>query len=221
MLVYKMTNTANGMSYVGATIRPISARLRDHANAARRGRTTLIAQAIRDFGIKSFVTSILRTVTSGSYDELMASEIESIREHGTLEPNGYNRTTGGLGTPDCRMLESTKLKIGETSKGRIPNAETRAKLSAVRKGRPCPWNRGPRSTPSWNLGRKASEETKRRLSESRTGGKNWRAIPVEIDGVAYPSIMDAVRGTGLSRVQVSYRLRKCRNARYIKKEKLK
>jgi group I intron endonuclease len=219
MFVYKMTNTVNGKSYVGATIRPIKTRLQDHANAARRGRTTLIAQAIREVGIAAFVTQILHTVDSGSYDDLMAMEIEAIREHGTLEPSGYNRTTGGLGTPDCRMLESTKLKIGATSKGRIPSADSRAKMSLARKGKPCWWMKGRRTgQPAWNRGMKHTEEARKKMSESRTGGKNWKARPIEFQGVEYSSISDAVRATGLSKMQISYRLAKGDAACYVEKK---
>lgn len=221
MFVYKMTNSVSGLSYVGATIRPISDRLRDHASAARKGRTTLIAQAIRDFGMSSFVTTILHTVESGSYDDLMALEIQSIREHRTLEPHGYNRTSGGLGTPDCRALESTKLKIGATSKGRVFSAETKARLSAMRKGKPCCWNRGKTGKPAWNRGIPATPEVRQKLSEMRIGAKNWKARSIELDGVAYPSIADAVKATGLSRMQVVYRLQKGNAARYLSDSKFK
>jgi len=186
MNVYKMTNKVNGMSYVGATIRPIPKRMADHVNAARRGRTTLIAQAIREFGIASFVIQVLQTVDSGSYDDLMAAEIQAIREHGTLEPVGYNRTSGGLGTPDCRALESTKLKIGATSKGRIPSAETRAKRSLAVKGKP----QGPRphmqGKPAWNRGVPHTEGTRKKISESHLGGKNWRAKRIVFSGRRVP-----------------------------------
>ncbi len=215
MNVYKMTNTVNGMSYVGATIRPISRRLSDHANAARRGRTTLIAAAIREYGMGAFTTQVLQTVTSGSYDDLMVAEIKAIRDHGTLEPAGYNRTTGGLGTPDRRTLESTRLKIGKTSKGRIPSADARQKMSNARKGKPCPWNAGPTGRPAWNRGIKATEEVKKKLSAMRIGGKNWKARRIEFQGVEYDSIMDAVRATSLSVMQVTYRLAKGNAARYL------
>src|SRR5437660_8846822 len=56
----------------------------------------------------------------------------------------------------------------------------------------------------WNRGVKATPEHRAKLSASRTGGKNWHASAISLDGVEYPSIMDAVRATGLSRMQVSY-----------------
>lgn len=219
MFVYKMTNSITGMSYVGATIRPLNIRLSDHKSASKQGRTTLIAKAIGEFGIGSFDIQLLKTVESGSYEDLMQEEIQAIKQHGTLEPNGYNRTTGGLGTPDCRMLESTKLKIGETSKGRIQSEETRKKRSLAVKGKP----QGPRphmqGRPAWNRGIPATEEVRKKLSEMRTGGKNWKARAIEFKGVEYPSVMDAVRATGLSLMKVRYRLAKGDAARYLNTSK--
>lgn len=215
MNVYKMTNKFNGMSYVGATIRPVPKRIADHVSAARRGKTALISKAIREFGIAAFVVQVLQTVDSGSYDDLMTAEIQAIREHGTLEPSGYNRTSGGLGTPDCRALESTKLKIGATSKGRVQSEETRRKRSLAQKGK----RQGPRphmqGKPTWNRGIPATEEHRKKLSESRMGGKNWKSKRIEFQGVKYNSIMDAVRATGFSRMQICYRLSKGDAASYI------
>ena len=216
MIVYKMTNKITGLSYVGATTRELKARLWDHASSWKRGKTTLIAMAIRDYGMGAFKVEVLCRVTSGSFDDLMNEEIKAIREHGTLEPHGYNRSSGGIGTPDCRHLESTRLKIGEKSKGRIPSMETRAKMSAAHKGKPCTWNEGPRNVPAWNKGIKATPEHRRKLSESRTGEKNWKAEAIEFKGVVYSSISDAHRATGYSRMQIRYRLAKGDAARYLK-----
>ena len=215
MIVYKMTNKINGISYVGATKRRIDIRLRDHLSAAKQGRTSLIAQAIRQFGIAAFAIEILHTVDSGSYDDLMQAEIQAIKEHGTLEPHGYNRTSGGLGTPDRRALESTKLKIGAKSKGRIQSEETRQKRSLKMKG--CSSSNKGRKTgkPAWNRGLKHSKETCKKLSESRVGGKNPQASPIIFRGVEYPSLMDAVRSTGFSLMQVRDRLKKGDNASYV------
>jgi group I intron endonuclease len=203
---YKLTNKVTGMSYIGATIRPLGDRLRDHWNAARHGRTTLICDAIRQFGKEAFVAEVL--ASADSFEDLMMLEIAAIKEHNTLTPNGYNRASGGLGTPDCRHLESTRLKIADKAKGRVVSEETKAKLSKASKGKPQPWNAGSTGRPAWNTGIPASPETKAKLTAMRTGSKNWNARSIEVNGVVYPCILDAIAGSGLSKMQIRYRLQK-------------
>lgn len=213
VIVYKLTNNSNGMSYIGATIRPLPLRLSDHSSAAKRGKTTLIAQAIREVGIEAFSAEILDTAET--YDELMMKEIGAIKEHGTLAPSGYNRSSGGRGTPDCRLLESTRLKIAEKAKGRPVSVEARAKISAFFKGRPNPKNVGRGAgKPAWNRGLKASPETREKLREHwRTHGRRTQRV-IEFEGVSYPSIVAATKATGLSVMQIKYRLQTGR-ARYL------
>lgn len=206
MFVYKLTNKITGKSYVGATTNSLPRRLDGHWQAAKKGRTTLICAAIREFGAESFEAKIL--TYASSFEELMLREIEAIRREGTLEPNGYNRASGGIGTPDCRHLESTKLKMSQKAMGRTPwnkgkigaqshSAETRQKISARLTGHEA-WNRGVPATPA---------HKEKLLAAARRGGENHHARPVEVNGVIYPCIGDAVVGSGLSRMQVRSRLK--------------
>lgn len=204
MQTYKLTNTRTGMSYVGATIRPLANRLSDHWKAATQGRTTLICKAIREFGKDAFVAEILNH--TDSFEELMTLEIEAIRAHNTLEPNGYNRASGGIGTPDCRHLESTKLKISEKAKGRIIPEAVRQKISAKLKGKTSP-TKGMKFGPAWNRGLRHTEEAKLKMSAAHSGNKNWNVRSVEVNGTVYPSTFEAVRKTGLSRTQIRYMLK--------------
>lgn len=204
MQVYKLTNVINGMEYVGATMRPIKRRLGDHCSAAKQGRTSLIAGAIREFGIDSFKVTLLET--GDSFDDLMLKEIAAIKEHGTLSPHGYNRASGGKGTPDCRHLESTRLKISEAAKGRKCPDHVRKVLSEFFKGRPAP-NKGMiTGKPAWNRGLTHTDETRAKMSAAHRGKQHPKARAIEFNGVTYKSIADAVRDTGMSLMQVRYRL---------------
>lgn len=135
-----------------------------------------------------------------------------------------------------KLSEATKAYLaehGNPMQGRVHSPETRAKIAAKAVGRQGHWlgkKMGPQSLEhrqklsearkgreAWNRGIAHTAETRAKMAASRTGGKNWKARAIELNGVIYPSIMDAVRATGLSRMQVSYRLQTGR-ARYLDKE---
>src|SRR3990167_4055032 len=59
----------------------------------------------------------------------------------------------------------------------------------------------------WNTGRKASPETRRKMSEARPGAKHYHPPAILIDGVAYPSITDAARDSDYSYMQLKTRLK--------------
>ena len=216
MYVYKITNAANGMSYIGATLQPLERRLGDHFSRARNNRSSLLHVAIREFGEDNFSVKILCYARNS--EELMMLEMKAIREHGTLTPAGYNMTTGGKGTMDRRQLESTKLLISKKATGRVVTDEVKAKLSAALKGKPQPWNSGPTGLPAWNRGKPSSDEARRKMALAKREFLDKHPTPIEMYGVVYKSIADAVRQSGFSRMQVKYRLRTGR-ARYLYEQK--
>lgn len=216
MKVYMLRNTVNGMAYIGATSSTMASRLSRHWHRAfREQRNEPLANAVREYGREAFEVTVLGEAQD--FDTLMLLEIDAIHVHNTFVPHGYNMTRGGKGTLDRRHLESTRLLISAKTKGLVPwnagkkvgplSAEHRQKLSAIRQGKPA-----------WNKGISHREDTKAKMSASHTGGKNWHASPIELHGVEYPSMMDAVRATGLSRMQVAYRLKTGR-ACYLDKRK--
>lgn len=217
MYIYKLTNKTNGMGYIGATIQPFEQRLRGHFDASKTKRNTLLAQAIREFGLDNFSSEILRYARNSH--ELMYLEIQAIKAHGTLAPAGYNMTSGGKGTMDHRLLESTKLLISQKAKGRICSEETKAKLSAALKGKTQPWNKGKRTGPPWNKGIPHTPEAHAKMIASHVGKREHNARRIEMYGTVYESISDAARQTGFSRMQVKYRLATGR-AKYLE-EKVK
>jgi hypothetical protein len=61
------------------------------------------------------------------------------------------------------------------------------------------------------------------MSEARSGAKHYRARAVEVDGIAYPSITDAAKGSGYSYMQMKTRLKDGRatyltQSRYVRNE---
>jgi group I intron endonuclease len=97
MLIYLVTNLANGKLYVGQTRLTLARRWKQHVRDARNGSTTLIGRAIRKYGVDSFSLAVL--CTCSSQEELDTREREHISSLGTHSSTGkgYNLTAGGFG----------------------------------------------------------------------------------------------------------------------------
>jgi group I intron endonuclease len=205
MTVYLLTNNVTGQRYVGATVQSMTLRMNDH-RAKHKTRSYPLYRAARAYGWENF--SVEEIGTAETIEQLMAMEMAAIERFNTRYPNGYNFTDGGKGTRGRLHSEATRELMREKAKqgrggwnrGRKTgplSAEHRAKLSASHKGQE-PWNRG---VPH-------SEDTKRKFADGRrAGGGNNQARAAIFDGVCYPSIADAMKALGLSRMQASYRLK--------------
>jgi len=213
MTLYKLTNRMTGMSYVGATTQSLAKRCGEHRAQAKRGLSHPLSCAIREHGWEAFDVQHLGSF--GTLDELHAAERATIAAVGTLVPTGYNRASGGLGTPDCRHADETKKKLAAVQLGRrgakawnkgltVP-LEVRQKISAGLKGHR-----------TWNKGVPATEEHRAALRASHVGKVNPAARAIEVDGQSFTSILDAANRLGLSRMQVRYKLMTGR-ARYLQK----
>lgn len=94
-VIYRVTNTANGMAYVGQTMRRLARRWKAHRQAARKGGRTYLARGMREFGVKKFVVEPLEY--AGNRADLNRLEEKWIKKLGTLWPAGYNSAKGGSG----------------------------------------------------------------------------------------------------------------------------
>lgn len=198
MWLYKLTNKTNGKAYIGTSVNPIEQRLSRHLYAAKSGRRDMaIACAIRKYGIDNFDVECIGHAKN--YDQLLQMEVKAIKTHGTLFPNGYNITEGGMGA--CRPCsETTKAKISARTLGRTPwnkgkktgslSEEHRRKLSersfTKRNG---PWNKGvpiteehrqkliaaKRRNPTWNKGKKTGPMSEAEKLKRSEGVKRARA----------------------------------------------
>jgi len=132
--IYIITNTLNGMQYVGIT-NDIARRWKRHKNA---NENQYLHKAIKKYGSECFVF----THFADAFDVLAAKAIERmlISEHNTLVPNGYNLTLGGDGTFGRKHTEEEKKKIRDTNKLTWSNPELRKtngqKVSLINTGKP-------------------------------------------------------------------------------------
>lgn len=205
MILYKLTNTVTDKSYIGITRRDLKTRIREHRRAAfKLNRTTLFCDALREFGAHSFECEVLGVAKN--IENLLTMEALAIEVHETLVPAGYNQSLGGLGTPGSPHSEETRRKISEKAKGRPVSEETRAKLSLAFKGKPSP-NLGRKIGRTWNKGLHHSDESREKMSVAHSGNNNWNARAIKIDDVEYQSIFEAMEKTGMSRMQIKYRLK--------------
>lgn len=144
MVVYRRTNTRNGKVYIGKTTRTAEERWVSMLYEVRRGGNSLIHNAIRKHGAEAFVTDILHE--TDSYEDLSAMETFFILQHRSHErSHGYNLTLGGDGAAPGEL----NFMWGKTH-----TDEVKAKIRTFR------------------LGRKQTEETKRKISDASRGEKN-------------------------------------------------
>jgi len=103
--------------YIGQTKRKLGTRFSNHVTAAKKGSTSIIHSAIRQYGKEVFKIEVLQECQS--IEESDQVETKWIAELNTINPNGYNIEMGG-----CRnrghLSEETKAKLRDAAKHRPP-----------------------------------------------------------------------------------------------------
>ena len=89
MVVYKLTNLINGMSYVGQTTHSAEERFKGH----KQCKTSYIGRAIQKYGAENFSLEVLAECKTK--EELDEQEMFFIDFFDSKAPNGYNLTDGG------------------------------------------------------------------------------------------------------------------------------
>jgi len=157
MLIYNYitTNIINGKQYVGMHASD------DIENDQYLGSGHAILRAIKKYGRENFKRDIL--CVSENKEIAHKNEKKLIKEHNTLNPNGYNLSpTGGLGVGGSHSKESLK-KMSENRKGikawneGIKHSEEAIDKMKAAKAKYKPW-----------LGRKHTEEQKRKIGEANS-----------------------------------------------------
>ena len=163
-VVYQHTNTVNGKRYIGYSGKTLEQRFKGHVDSARLGSTDLFHQAIRKHGAKAFVSEVLFVEESRAGAK--ETEILLILDR---QPE-YNMTMGGDSGPirsgsDHPMFGVARPDLAERNKNKIWTDEDR-KAAAEKQS-----------------GKKASSETKLKMSNKRLGKKRGSYV-VTSDGVS-------------------------------------
>ena len=155
--IYKITNLINNKVYIGQTRQDIHKRFIQHCSCANRTHPykSKLHEAIRKYGKDNFNIECIDI--ANNLDELNEKEIFWIKYYNSLDINfGYNITSGGGGTPDYHHSEEIKRIISEKGRGIKRSEQVRKNMSeAQKKVKHKP----------------ASEQTKLKMSLSRTGHK--------------------------------------------------
>lgn len=152
-VVYRITNTINGKSYIGFTSGSLLSRWRSHCYVARKGGGFYFHHAIRKYGIVNFKPEILEE----GWDPKIGKDIREPYWISVLCPE-YNMTAGGEGILGRTHSTETRERMSRSNLGKKRSAETCEKIRQSSKGK--------------NLGKKHSLETRMKIGKKSLGRKH-------------------------------------------------
>jgi len=180
-IIYKITNKVNAKVYIVFTTKTLEERWKAHLKDVRRESNTIFHNSIRKYGPESFYKEIL---TESDNEEFLLNIMESqyIAMYQSNNPDyGYNMTSGGEGgskNQEARQRLS-KIMIGKNLGKKLPpiTEDHRRKLSEAQKGKKFSEEHCRNLSISKigsnhpMFGKKRSEETRHKISESLRGRK--------------------------------------------------
>lgn len=173
MILYLITNIVTNKMYCGQTMGALEDRWSKHKQAVGKKNHPLY-NAMKGYGIDQFRVEVIDWAQS--IEELNTLEEQFIAIHDlTNRENGYNLQSGGKNKKQhqdtIRKMSSSKRKdwsnpeykekVSKSMKGKLRSKESKAKMALGQLGAGNNF-----------FGRKHSEETKKRISESNKRTKN-------------------------------------------------
>jgi group I intron endonuclease len=94
--IYKISNKVTGKHYIGGTCKDtVEKRWTQHISTIQKGEgCPLLGSAIRKYGVDNFTFEVLIICFD---EDVFLYEPHYIKKYGSLAPNGYNATPGGIG----------------------------------------------------------------------------------------------------------------------------
>lgn len=162
--IYKVTNKITGKEYIGFTKNELKKRKFQHKNKAESDSTLVFHKSIKKHGWDNFKWEVIYESLDDEHC-LTVMEPYFIKEHNTLVPNGYNICAGGrkgmlgIKREPLTIEQKRNISIG-TKKNALsgknhPMYGTKANEKFLQSARTS------------MIGKKHSEETKNKQSESR------------------------------------------------------
>lgn len=159
--VYMHVNQANGKKYIGITSQDPSYRWKGGPGYKKQKR---FFSAIVAYGWEHFDHLILFDGLSKAETEQKESELIQVYRSNDLR-FGYNIENGGV---IHKLSKEQKEHLRQINRGKHHSLETKQKISRSHIG----------MSTAWLTGRRASEETRQKMSTKRSGEKNPRARKV-------------------------------------------
>lgn len=159
-LIYKLT-FMNGKSYIGQTSGSANRRYQAHAYAAKGGSDLPVHKAWRALG-----DPVMDILAECGSDVVSSAEIDAIKHHKTMLPDGYNVLAGGQVSP--MLNPSVSAKVAAKKRGTRHSEESRRKMSISQSGKKhTPETIQKISQANKGKGTKVlSDETRKKMSQS-------------------------------------------------------
>lgn len=162
--IYIITNKANGKQYIGLTK---NIKRRWHQHLSINGSAPALHAAIKKYGKNNFLFSHICDALN--FESACDIERMLIQQHNTKSPNGYNLTDGGDGVVGRPMTDEDKEIRKKANRAFVQSLsiEERSKKFGWAKGRKWSSEKIEQiraSNKRKNLGKKASEETRAKMS---------------------------------------------------------
>lgn len=178
--IYKITNIVNKKFYIGKTV-DLSARISTYNRYLStlekypKNGQPLLFSSFKKYSIANHTFEIIESCDRESLSEKEIYYIKTFNSYFRNNPLGLNMTLGGDGSYGRKMTKSLQEKL---IAGRKPWTEDRKKKQSEKlKGKPS-WNKGIACKESTKeklrnkkIGKKVSEETKNKMSESQKSRK--------------------------------------------------
>lgn len=179
--IYLVTNKINGHQYVGQSV-DIKRRWMEHKCPSNIANNRTINKAYRKYGFENFVYEVLEECLESELDEREIYWIEK------LQPI-YNMNKGGVGNKGHHHSEDVKQILSIKSREQWERLSDRGKqerithnLKGPKKGHPVSLETREKLRNS-QIGKKMSEETKRKISKANKGKNDNKSHYKTIIGI--------------------------------------
>lgn len=200
--IYLITNLINNKKYVGFTSQnPPEKRWSEHV----KNKKSILSKAIQKHNKINFTFEVI--LQGWDIEHMLDMEKYFIKEHNSYK-SGYNCTLGGNGSWGVEVSNETRMKLSLRSKEMWKNVGFREKMSSV-----FPF-----------LGKRHTEETKKKISINRSGipvsdetRRKWRLRPGSNKGkFGEASSFYGHKHTEEYKINASRRVSGCNNPMYGK-----
>jgi group I intron endonuclease len=187
-ILYKTTNLVNGKVYIGVHKLANTSKSKKYLGS---GKT--IKAAIEKYGRANFTRDTLAEFSCA--EDVYKAEAEIVTLAFCNRIDTYNIKTGGEGGRGVILPNETKAKMSAARKGKVLSEQHKINLSISKKGN------------QYGLGHKVSEEHKNILRASKIGGKNPASKAILINDDYYESATTAAKAKGVSAYVILYRVK--------------